>query len=480
MKKTRTHPTVYPAVCRSTLPLLIGVFSTLVPFQAKAQSVTDMAVLKGLAPVTVLSNTPEGRATLAANYTATGGIQTGEIRQPTLLPFMEQQQQALRDAFITEGNLADLADGLGTTLGSAYLARAHYIDRRHATNLSQKIADVIAYANATTSANSTSGKYFFANATTDGKTTVSADAMAILKEIGGHPDMFGTSYGLPAGAAGADAYGNSRPFQTEPNISRIVGLDYFNVPADNVVYNRGPITNLANSPSYPSGHTTYGYMGSLVLAVLVPERFQQMIARGAEYGNDRILMGAHYAMDVIAGRTLALYDLAHLLANDPAYVGHKLNDTPMIEDFQTSIKAARDDAIAALQTACGNTIEVCAHEDIGRLSNPSANETFYAVTQTYNLPVVYHKNAGRAEEVGKLAPEAGYLLTIAFPSLTLEQADQILTETEGPGGGFLDDGSSFGLYSRLNLYAAAGRAAVLASGTRGADLSSQKASATPH
>jgi hypothetical protein len=48
--------------------------------------------------------------------------------------------------------------------------------------------------------------------------------------------------------------------------------------------------------------------------------------------------------------------------------------------------------------------------------------------------------------------------------LTLEQADQILTETEGPGGGFLDDGSSFGVYSRLNLYAAAGRAAALASG----------------
>ena len=68
------------------------------------------------------------------------------------------------------------------------------------------------------------------------------------------------------------------------------------------------------------------------------------------------------------------------------------------------------------------------------------------------------------EDVGSLAPEAGYLLTIAFPSLTLKQADQILTETEGPGGGFLDDGSSFGVYSRLNLYAAAGRAAAVAAG----------------
>ena len=41
------------------------------------------------------------------------------------------------------------------------------------------------------------------------------------------------------------------------------------------------------------------------------------------------------------------------------------------------------------------------------------------------------------------------------------EANRILTETEGPGGGFLDDGSAFGVYSRLNLYAAAGRAAAL-------------------
>ena len=88
----------------------------------------------------------------------------------------------------------------------------------------------------------------------------------------------------------------------------------------------------------------------------------------------------------------------------------------------------------------------------------------YAATQTYNLPVVYAKNADGVEDVSKLAPEAGYLLTVAFPSLSLEQADKILTETEGPGGGFLDDGSGFGVYSRLNLYAASGRAAQLASG----------------
>jgi PAP2 superfamily len=442
----------------------IGVLCALMPFQAGAQSTTDMAALKGLSPVTMLSNTPQGTAALAANYTVTGGIQTGAIRQSTLLPFAEQQQQALRDAFITAGNLAQLADGLGTTLGASYLARAHYIDQTNFTNISQPIADVIAYANATTGMNSNAGKYFFANATTDGKTPVSAEAMAIFKKIGGDFDIFGRSYGLPAGTSGADAFGDSRPFQTEPSVSPIIGPDYFNVPANNWVYNRGPMMNLINSPSYPSGHTTYGYTGALILAVLVPERYQEMVARGAEYGNDRILMGSHYAMDVMGGRTLAIYDMAHLLANDPAYVGRALQGVSTIKDFQAAIKAARADVITTLQAACGKTIQECAREDTGRLSNPAANEAFYAGTQTYNLPVVYAQNSAAVENVGKLAPEAGYLLTVAFPTLTLAQADQILTETEGPGGGFLDDGSSFGVYSRLNLYAAAGRAAALAFG----------------
>ncbi|SNB74289.1 PAP2 superfamily protein [Arboricoccus pini] len=434
----------------------------LLPQVADAQSATNLAVLKGLAPVTSLYKTYEGRAALSSNYTVTGGIQTGAIRQPTLLPFAAQQQQALKDAFITDGDLADLADGLGTTLGSAYLARAHYNDRDHFTNVTPSVADLISYTGATTESDSNSGKYFFANGTTNGKSPVSDEARAILSAISGKPDMFGGSYGHPAGTPGAGAYGNSRPFQTEKSILAIVGNDYFNAPADNTVYNQGPIMDLSNSPSFPSGHTTYGYTGSILMAILVPERYQEMIARGAEYGNDRILMGAHYAMDILGGRTLATYDLAHLLANDPAYVGRTFEDVPPIADYQAALKAARADLTGVLEAACGNKIAVCAKEDIGRFSQSAMNEAFYASTQNYGLPVVFPQNANVKEDVGKLAPEAGYLLTAAFPALTLEEADRILTETEGQGGGFLDNGSAFGVYSRLNLYAAGAEASSLA------------------
>ena len=77
------------------------------------------------------------------------------------------------------------------------------------------------------------------------------------------------------------------------------------------------------------------------MAILVPGRYQEMIARGAEYGNGRILMGSHYAMDVMGGRTLALYDLAHLLANDPDYIDQQVKRAPRIKDFWAAIKAAR-------------------------------------------------------------------------------------------------------------------------------------------
>jgi hypothetical protein len=438
---------------------LIAAFA-LAPFAAGAQTADNLAALKGLAPVAVLPNSPAGQAALAANFAVTGGVQTGALRRPTLLPFADQQQQALKDVFITGGDLTELADGLGTTLGGAYVARAHYLDRARFTNVSQAVADVIAYALATSGADSNSGKYFFANATTDGKTPVSDQAAAILKGENGVTDVFGLAYGRPRGGPGADAYGDSRPFQTEPNFAAIAGPDYFNVPSDNFVYNRGPAMNLADSPSFPSGHTTYGYTGALLLALLTPERYPQMIARAAEYGDDRIIVGAHYAMDVIAGRTLATYDVAHLLANDPAYVGQTLKGAPAIADFPAALKAARADLAAALQAGCGDTVAACARADVGRFNDATANEAFVAATQTYGLPVVYPKAAEGSEDAATLAPEAGYLLAVAFPSLSLADADRILTETEGPGGGFLDDGvSPFGIYSRLNLYAAASVAA---------------------
>jgi PAP2 superfamily len=430
----------------------------------------SLCVLQGLAPVTALNNTAAGKAALEKNFVVTGEIQHGAIHQPTLLPFPEQQQQALRDAYITGDNAYGLADGLGTRLGDSYqaLTGCESSDDGGKTtkcgkNITDAVGNLIAYANATTGADSMLGKYFFANETIDDKTPASPEAKAILTTIKGTADIFGKAYRLPAGGPAADPYGNSRPFQTQPKLYAVHGKDFFSVRSGSIAYLFGPTQNLIDSPSYPSGHTTYGYTEGLLLALLVPERYPQMIARAAEYGNDRIILGAHYAMDVLAGRTLATYEMAQLLANTAGFVGVPRKrvdggEIKPINDFRAALLTAGPDATAALKTGCGGSIAACAAQDQSRFANPARNRAFYLATQAYGLPTVFKQNVGRTEDVGQLAPEAGYLLCVAFPYLTRERANAILTETEGPGGGFLDDGSAFGVYSRLDLYRAAEKA----------------------
>ncbi|TXN06682.1 phosphatase PAP2 family protein [Methylobacterium sp. WL103] len=451
----------------------------LAPLPAAAQSATNLTALRGLAPVSFLAASPEGRAALDANLKVTGEIQSGAARQPLLLPLPEQRQLALRDAFITDGNAAELADGLGSTLGVHYQAKARYADTKTFTNVTPSVADLLGYTNNVAKSDSNAGKFFFANATTNGKAPVSDAASAILGERGGAADAFGKAYGRPAGSQGSNAYGNARPFQTLPQLFAHRGDDYFGRGSHSLDWLHGPNQNLTDSPSYPSGHTTYGYTEALILAILVPERYQQMIARAAEYGNNRIVLGAHYAMDVIGGRAVALHAVAHLLANDPAYVGQirrnpavdnemsrSTNAAVALPDYRAALNAARADLSAFLRDGCGDTLAACAAADTGRFRDPAANEALYAATQTYGLPVVHSQNASEQADVGRVAPEAGNLLTAAFPTLSLDEANAILTQTQGPGGGFLDDGSAFGVYARLNLYAAAGKAAALAAKRR--------------
>ncbi len=440
------------------------IFATVafLPLRANAQSASNLAALRGLAPIATLLTRPGGTAALTSNYTVTGAIQHGTDNQPGLEPFAAQQQRALADAFISGANALQLADGLGPKLDAAYrsLAQCSSTDDGVTSTCTMSldhVATLIGYTAGESGADSNSGKYFFANETVSTRggasSAVSPEAAAILTAESGTTDVLGKAYHHPAGSDGADPAGDSRPYQTEPSVLTDSGTDYFGATLTNQAYLHGPIQDLTASPSFPSGHTTYGYTEALLLAILVPERYPQMIVRAAEYGNNRIVIGAHYAMDVLGGRTLAEYDVAHMLAGSPAYVGQRFRNFT-IDDYPAAVDAARTELRAALAASCGATIAACAAGDTSRFADAAAVKAFYESTQTYGLSVVYPATAHATEDVAKIAPEAGYLLTAAFPSLTLAQADRILTETEGPGGGFLDDGSAFGLYSRLDLYAA--------------------------
>ncbi|MBO6079269.1 MAG: phosphatase PAP2 family protein [Bacteroidaceae bacterium] len=53
--------------------------------------------------------------------------------------------------------------------------------------------------------------------------------------------------------------------------------------------------------SYPSGHTALGWTTALVLSEMVPELQDTLLRTGFQYGESRVIVGAHYQSDVDAG-----------------------------------------------------------------------------------------------------------------------------------------------------------------------------------
>jgi acid phosphatase (class A) len=56
--------------------------------------------------------------------------------------------------------------------------------------------------------------------------------------------------------------------------------------------------------SYPSGHATMGYSVGIVLAALMPDKAQAILARAADYAYSREICGDHYHADVEASHAL--------------------------------------------------------------------------------------------------------------------------------------------------------------------------------
>ena len=60
--------------------------------------------------------------------------------------------------------------------------------------------------------------------------------------------------------------------------------------------------DLAKSPDYPSGHSSWGWMAALIFAELAPDHATAVLARGRAYGESRVVCGVHTASAVEAGR----------------------------------------------------------------------------------------------------------------------------------------------------------------------------------
>lgn len=71
-------------------------------------------------------------------------------------------------------------------------------------------------------------------------------------------------------------------------------------------------TDLRRNGSYPSGHTAFGWGTALAMVEVAPELQDTLLRRGYEYGESRVIVGAHWQSDVDAGRLAASAAVARM------------------------------------------------------------------------------------------------------------------------------------------------------------------------
>ena len=64
--------------------------------------------------------------------------------------------------------------------------------------------------------------------------------------------------------------------------------------------------------SFPSGHTLLGWSSALLMMEINPDRANEILARGYRYGENRVVLGAHWQSDTDAARLAASVAYARL------------------------------------------------------------------------------------------------------------------------------------------------------------------------
>ena len=94
--------------------------------------------------------------------------------------------------------------------------------------------------------------------------------------------------------------------------------DLWKRPRPFMVYPALGSGKLEKSFSYPSGHSTESMVLALVLADLLPDKKDAVLAKARQIGWHRIQIARHYPTDIYAGRVFALAIVRDLKAS-PAY-----------------------------------------------------------------------------------------------------------------------------------------------------------------
>ncbi|SDH23449.1 MULTISPECIES: phosphatase PAP2 family protein [unclassified Duganella] len=222
-------------------------------------------------------------------------------------------------------------------------------------------------------------------------------------------------------------YKYARPYRWSSNVQLLPAL----VPAKSAT----PATD----GGFTSGHTAEAVRDAVAMAYAVPERYQEMLSRGLELGEMRVLAGMHSPLDVVSGRMLGQASAAANLA-DPANAAKK---TAAVAQAHTALMAATNTTADTFATyAQSGTV---AND---RFANYATNKANYLRRSTYGFAQIAATNAAVAVPKG-----AEVLLETRQPYLSDAQRRVVLKTTAlASGYPVMDDAEGWG---RLNLFAAA-------------------------
>ncbi len=426
---------------RSALPVA-ALFTLGSACAAETRTIEATELISGFSQ---LNNSEAGRNVLAENLNTSIAINNHASDT--------QRARAVSDNTIAAliGSMSNgllVANALGPKMYDVFSAHNDINAATYsATTFSKNFAALFNQVNALIQADSSFAKNYYANGSANGNPAMPAAGISL--PTGGVYNVYDLAY-LPT-EENRNTVGNSRPVQVAPDkIASFSAPDFFGVNTDTAT---AILPTVKDNASFPSGHSAFGFASTLLFAEMVPERFQAFLLRGSEYGNSRITLGVHYALDVIGARIMTTYALAQMLNNSPDYLGQNISSllgAPMTTttDFQGLLSAAQTDLRSLLEQGCQSTLAECSAGDSAQRQAVAAqNKADYLYRMTYGLAPV------GPTDLAPVVPEgAEVLIASRFPYLTAEQRRDVLATTEIESGHALDNGSG---WARLNLYAAA-------------------------
>ena len=200
----------------------------------------------------------------------------------------------------------------------------------------------------------------------------------------------------------------------------------------------------ATDGGFTSGHAAEATRNAVGMAYVLPERYQELVGRGLELGESRILAGMHSPLDVVSGRVQAqAVAAANLVA-----AGAATRAAAVAQAHATLMKLTNTTPATFAAHAVSGTPASDRFADYG------ASRANYLRRMTYGLPQIGAANAAASVPKG-----AEVLLETRLPYLSDAQRRVVLKTTAVPSGyPVMDDPEGWG---RLNLFAAADGYAVL-------------------